>query len=109
VSAVKHPIVILDFRRFDKNTLCGFCTIRIDPIRLIVHDICLHRRASARWVALPSRPYVRDGQHVIGDDGKPRYLPVLEWEGRKVSEAFSHAVWASVLEKYPELEAEIAA
>jgi hypothetical protein len=104
---MKHSLTILDFRRLDKNTLVGFATVRIDQIKLVVHDVTLHRRGASRWAALPARPFVRDGQQVVGDDGKARYLVTLEWSSRAVAEAFSAAVWAAVLARHPELEEEL--
>jgi hypothetical protein len=106
---MKHSLSLIAFGRFDKNTLVGFCSIKIEEIKLTIHDIALHRKGAARWGQLPARSFVRDGEQVVGDDGKPKYLVTLEFEGRAVANAFSHAVWRIVFAEHPELAAEIAA
>jgi hypothetical protein len=104
---VKHSISLVSFRAVAKNTLVGFATIRIDQIRLVVHDVALHVKGASRWAQLPARPEVRDGALVIGDDGKVQYSITLEFEGgRAVRDAFSAAVWAAVITRHPELEME---
>jgi hypothetical protein len=104
---VKHSLTCVDFRRFDKNTLCGFATVRIEQIRLVIHDVALHRKGDARWAALPARPFVKDGQQVTDADGKAQYVTTLEFTDRATREALSHAVWISVLAAHPELEGEL--
>jgi hypothetical protein len=106
---VKHSLTCVAFRRVEKNTLVGFASIKIEQIRLTIHDIALHRKGSSRWAQLPARPFVRDGIHLTDDLGKAKYLVTLEFENRKVSEAFSHATWAAVLAAHPGLDQEIAA
>jgi hypothetical protein len=106
---MKHSVTCLDFRRIDRNTLCGFCTVRIDEIKLTIHDVALHRKGAARWAQLPARPVVRDGQLVLDDGGKLQYAALLEFPDRAVRDAFSHAVWNAVITQHPELEEEIVA
>jgi hypothetical protein len=103
---MKHSLTCISFRHFSKNTLIGFAIIKIDQIKLTIHDVGLHRKGAARWAQLPARPLVRDGVHVTGEDGKAQYLTMLEFGDRETREAFSHATWAAVIAKHPELEPE---
>jgi hypothetical protein len=103
---MKHSITCVNFRPVSKNTLIGFASIRIDQIKLMIRDVALHRKGSGRWAQLPARPLVRDGVHVIGDDGKAQYLTTLEFGDRATREAFSHAVWVAVIAEHPELAEE---
>jgi hypothetical protein len=100
---MKHSVSLISFRAFEKRTLAGFATVRIDPLRLIIHDVALHRKGTARWAQLPARPFVRDGVHVV-ENGKPQYATTLEFEGgRPVRDSFSLAVWNAVLAAHPDL------
>jgi len=47
------------------------------------------------------RPWVKDGSVVSGDDGKPKYFPVLEFDSVPVRDAFSVAVVRALLEFDP--------
>jgi hypothetical protein len=105
---MKHAITCVAFRRFDKNTLIGFASIRIEEIRLIIHDVALHHKGGGRWAQLPAKPLVRDGVHVVDDDGKAQYATLLEFSDMATRDAFSHAVWAAVLARHPELEQQFA-
>jgi hypothetical protein len=101
---MKHTLVCLDFKALPKNTLVGFARIRVNELKLVIHDVTLHQKGEARWAILPAKPQVKDGAVVIDHDtGKAAYLPILEFESREAREAFSHAVWRAALERYPNM------
>jgi hypothetical protein len=93
---VKHTIDCLAFKPLSKNTLRGFAKIRVRELHLVVNDVTLHEKGGNRWAGLPGRPQVRDGAVVTDDNGKTAYAPVLEFESRAASDAFSDAVWRAV-------------
>jgi hypothetical protein len=55
-------IQIQDFRPFNKNTLQGFLTLRLTNVGIEIRDICLHEKAGKRWLAMPAKPYEKDGK-----------------------------------------------
>ncbi len=57
-------IEIVSFRPFPKNTLQGFATLRLTNIGLEIRDICLHEKNGKRWLAMPAKPYEKDGKTV---------------------------------------------
>ena len=93
-------ITCTDFRPFHRNTLRGFATVHIDELKLTIHDIAVHQHDDgARWVGLPAKPVIdRDGIVKRTSDGKPEYAKLLSFDSRAVSDAFSAAVIASLLE-----------
>jgi hypothetical protein len=97
----KLTIRCLEWRPLCRRSLRGHAVIVIAEFRLIVRDIGIHTRDGKTWCQLPSRPWMRNGQLVTGDDGKPRYSPVFEFESAKVWRAFSDAVVAAVLRFEP--------
>ena len=97
----KMTVTCQDWRAMRRNTLQGFAAIRIDELRLIVHDVAVHEKEGRRWAQLPAKPQVRDGALVIGDGGKPQYFPVLEFADRATRDAFSKAVCAAILAHEP--------
>jgi hypothetical protein len=89
------------FRPLHRNTLRGFCKIRIDELRLVIRDVALHEKGGARWAQLPAKPQIRDGELVHDERGKIEYFPLMNFDSRTVSDAFSAAVVRAVLEFAP--------
>ena len=58
------------------------------------------------WVGLPGKPIVIDRKVETDERGKIRYIPVVEIENARIREAFGRAIWAAVLSRHPELQAE---
>jgi hypothetical protein len=103
---MKHTIRCRGFRALAKGSLVNFATVYINELRLLVHDVSLHRKGDARWALLPAKPMVRDGRHVAdAATGKPQYVPILEFDDRETRDAFSAVVWAAVIDEHPELDA----
>jgi hypothetical protein len=87
-------IEVIAFRRLERGTLCGFADITIRELRIKVHEVALHAKGDTRWAAMPSRPSVRDGRVVGGDNGKVQYSPLFEFETRAThSRARSGEQW----------------
>jgi hypothetical protein len=105
---MKHTVTCVDFRPLRKNTLVGFARVRIPELRLVIHDIALHEKGETRWASLPAKPQVKDGALVTDDDGKIAYWTVLEFESREARDAFSRAVWAAALERFPNIAEPVA-
>ncbi len=51
------PIEVVSFRKYNKNTLQGYATIRLTSIGLEIRDCTVHEKNGSRWISLPSRPY----------------------------------------------------
>lgn len=98
----KLNITCSAWRALHKNTLQGFATVRVAEMRLTIHDVAVHEKNGKRWAQLPSKPWVQDGAVVTNDDGKVIYSPILEFDGRDVSDAFSRAVIDAVQRYKPE-------
>jgi len=95
----KHALEVVDWKPCERNTLRGFATIKIRELRLVVHDVALHERNGTRWAQLPGKPTLKDGKPITGDDGRIRYVPILEFSDRETASAFSQACWQA-LETY---------
>jgi hypothetical protein len=55
-------IEMVNFRKYEKNSLQGFLTIRLTGVSLEIRDIALHQKDMSRWLQMPSRPYEKDGE-----------------------------------------------
>jgi hypothetical protein len=97
----KLSIKCLEFKPYRKNTLQGLATIRIEQMRLTVHEVAIHAKDNKAWAHLPSRPWLKDGYVVTGEDGKIKYTPLFEFDGGAVRAAFSDAAVRAVLELDP--------
>jgi hypothetical protein len=98
----KLSITCLDWRPLRRNTLVGFARVEITELRLVIHDVGIHAKGDSRWAALPSRPWVRDGRVVTGEDGKAQYSPILEFTDRATREAFSRRVIEAIFACFPQ-------
>jgi hypothetical protein len=71
--------------------------IRVNEMRFVVREIAVHEKNGKAWAQLSSRPWIKDGQVVTGDDGKTKYSPLFEFDTDAVRTAFSDAVIRAVL------------
>lgn len=106
----KLSVVVEGFKPLHSNTLYGFATIVVPELHLRVCDISVHEKNGKRWASLPSKPQIdRSGTVRKGDNGKPLYVPVIEFVDRATRAAFSAKVIASLLEFAPSaFETEVA-
>jgi hypothetical protein len=93
----KLTVRCVGWRPLRRNTLRGFATVKIEEMRLAVHSVAVHEKNGKAWAQLPSQQWIKDGAHVKGDDGKPQYSPLFEFDTSAVRAAFSDAVIRAVL------------
>jgi hypothetical protein len=98
---MKLTITCASWQPCRRNTLVGFASVGISELRLLIRDLAVHEKGSRRWVGLPARPQIKDGQLVRDQDGKLQYIPVLQFVSREVSDAFSSRVVEAVLAYEP--------
>jgi hypothetical protein len=100
--SAKLSVVCTEWRALRKNTLIGFATVEIREMRLVVHDVSVHRKGDRLWAALPSRPWVKNGARVTDADGKTRYSVLFEFIDKPTGDAFSKAVLRAISERFPD-------
>lgn len=100
---MKLSITCDEFKPFNRNSLRGFAIIRIDEIRMTIRDVAIHQKGDARWAQLPSKPMIDKNGAALRDNstGKIQYVPIMEFDGRDVRDAFSQAVVAAILKREP--------
>jgi hypothetical protein len=99
---MKMTLACTGFTRMRRNTLIGFCEIKVAELQLVIKDIALHEKGKSRWAALPSKPMTKGDVVLKGDDNKIRYVPILQFANREVADAFSAAAIRAVLEHSPD-------
>ena len=97
----KLTITCRGFYPLHRGTLRGFAEIRINELRLTIRDVVVHEKNGKRWAQLPAKPQVRDGELVHHEHGKIQYFHLMNFDSRAVSDAFSAAVIAALLEFAP--------
>jgi len=50
-------IQILSWRPYEKNTLKGFCDLKLERTGLEIRSCAYHEKNGKRWISLPARPY----------------------------------------------------
>ncbi|WP_424140280.1 hypothetical protein [Roseomonas chloroacetimidivorans] len=92
---------IVEWKALSRNSLRGFATVRLRN-GLAIKDVTVHCSNGKRWASLPSKPLIdKDGNAQRSQDGKIRYVPILEWPSRDVADRFSEAVVTAVEAAYP--------
>lgn len=96
------PVSIIAWRALNRNTLRGFATIKLGA-SLKINDVTIHRHENGQtWASFPSKPVLMpDGTAKKGDNGKPMYIPILEWDSKAARDRFSESVIAALEKEHP--------
>jgi hypothetical protein len=84
------------WRPLRKNTLLGFATIRIVELDPAIIDVPVNTSHGKIWASPPSKPGIKDGTVILGDNGRPQYFPIIEFGRKETRDAFSRAVVEAV-------------
>jgi hypothetical protein len=93
---------LIEWRTFRKNTLRGFAVVEL-PSGLVIRDVTVHEKAGKLWAGLPARPVLdSEGRHVSNHGGHKQYAAVLGWRDRALADGFSERVVELVRTEHPE-------
>ena len=97
-------IEIVSYRKYEKNTLQGFLSIRMTNIGLEIRDLCIHQKNGKRWVSLPSKPVPPKP-----DGTKSGYVAVLDFYDKTYLAKFQSATLMALdswVSEHPEIAQE---
>jgi hypothetical protein len=101
-----NTVTIEEFLAVERNTLRGFCRVRL-PSGLIIHDVAIHQKNGSAWASPPSKAMLtRDGQQMKNNEGKPLWLPTVTFASRETRDKFSDAVPTALRLVHPEVLAD---
>jgi hypothetical protein len=97
---------LLDCRTIHKGKV--FAATRIElPSGLQIGDVLVFVGKNGPFAALPAKPKLdREGRQQLGPNGRPLYVPILEWRDKALASRFSDSLIALVLKAHPEVFAE---
>jgi hypothetical protein len=95
----KIGVECVEFKPMERGTLRGFATVRIPSMRLTIKDVAVHDKDGRQWAQLPAKPQLDRDRQLVMKDGKVQYVPILLFDSREVSDAFSAAVLRAVGER----------
>ncbi len=88
------PVRLIETKLIQKGSLVA--VVRIAIGKLILHDVSIFSSTEKAWAAPPSKPAIGAGGVVVkGDNGKTRYVPVVEFADRESKDRFSVSVVAA--------------
>lgn len=94
------PVVILDWRPMKRNSLLGFVKLQLGALKIT--DVTVNTSNGRLWAGLPSKPMIdRDGNAMRNEQGKIRYVPILEWENKGTGDRFSDSVVSALEVAHP--------
>jgi hypothetical protein len=98
----KLSVRVKSFKPWRQNTLFGFLDIVVPELHLQIRGATVHESHGRRWIGLPSRPLLNgDGCAERDPAGKIVYMPVVLFNDRKISDAFSVRVIEALLVVHP--------
>lgn len=74
-------VQIVDFRKYQKNSLQGFLTLLLTGAGLQIKDATYHVSDGKRWISLPAKPYTKE-------DGNQGYSYTVSFPDRKIFSKF---------------------
>jgi hypothetical protein len=74
-------IQIVDFRKYQKNSLQGFVTLLFTGPGIQIKDATYHVSEGKRWISLPAKPYQ-------DDQGTMKYSYIVSFPDKKIYAAF---------------------
>lgn len=94
------PVVILEWRPMRRNSLLGFASVQLGALK--IKDVTININTGRKWAGLPAKPMIdKEGNAMRNDQGKIRYVPILEWDTKGAGDRFSESVIVALEEKYP--------
>jgi hypothetical protein len=91
----------LNFQPMTKGVLRDFCRIQL-PSALVIQDVAVFVGRKRAWANLPTKAWIgQDTRHKTDINGKPSYLPVLEWGDRALANRFSERAIALIRRAHP--------
>lgn len=94
------PVTILDWRPMRRNSLLGFAQIQLGALK--IKDVTININTGRKWAGLPAKPMMdRDGNALRNEQGKVKYVPLLEWDNKGAGDRFSESVIMALEEKHP--------
>jgi hypothetical protein len=91
-------IEVIEFRELRRNSLLGFAKIRVAEWHLVISDVAIYEKDGRKWAQLPSKQLLdkNSGEPLRDADGKPRYVRLLQFDDRTISDRFSDSVVRAV-------------
>jgi hypothetical protein len=100
-AAAPLPLALVEWKPMPRNSLRGFASVRLGA-SLIIRDVTVHCSHGRRWAGMPGKPLLQaDGSAKRGQNGKPTYVPVMEWASKEAADRFSDAVIAAIEREHP--------
>lgn len=81
-------IKILNFRKYERNTLRGFFEVELAS-GMCLRDLSLHEKNGSQWVGYPSRQYE-------GEDGKTKYMNQVYFADKAINKKFQSLLLAAL-------------
>lgn len=78
-------VEIVSWKKYSKNTLRGFLTIRLTNVGLEIRDMTLHQKNNSRWMSLPAKPYKKE-------DGTQAWNHIVKFYDEARGKQFQKAV-----------------
>ena len=94
-------VTISDWKPLRRGSLRGFATVSM-PSGMTVHEVSIMQSNGRAWASPPSKPMIKDGKTIVDDDGKTKYVPLIEFVSKSVRDRWSSSIVDALLAAHPE-------
>ena len=89
---MSNSFTATNWRPLRKGSLVGFVSVSM-PSGITIHEVSILETNGRFWASPPSKPMIdRTGFAMIGDDGRRRFTPVIEFATREIRSRWSDSV-----------------
>lgn len=101
--SVALPVIVEDWKPIGKNTLLGFCRVRL-PSGMILHDVAVHMKNGKSWATPAGKPRLgRNGLQMTDTaTGKLLWTPIVAFETKQIGDRFSAQVVEALQRGFPD-------
>jgi hypothetical protein len=93
-------LILVEWKPMNRNSLRGFACVKYGSLK--IRDVTVHNNGTRQWANMPSKPLIgTDGTAQKDENGKIKYVPLLEWSSREAADKFSEEVIAAVERESP--------
>lgn len=96
-------ILILEWRRCEppRGSLQGYMRAQFQS-GLVICDIAVHQNSGKSWCSPPAKPWTRDDAVVRDENGRAKWLTVIDFANHSVRRRWSEALIAALRQQHPD-------
>jgi hypothetical protein len=89
-------LIVENWLPAEKGNLRGFFDLTIQPLNIVIRDMCLHEDGGKRWISFPGKAQIDANGQLRKIGGKTQYVSIVQVQGEQERDAFKRMVLAAL-------------